>query len=372
MMNPNLDALKLSGIRAYTNLAKTVEDCVLLTLGEPDFNTPQGICDAAVTALSQGMTHYAPNQGLPALRKAISEKETLRGNPCTEENILITAGATGAIFTAMLGVLQAGDEVIVPMPAFPLYQSVATVAGAKTVPLVTADFQITGADLARVITEKTKVIVLNSPNNPTGSILTQASLDAVKKAVLEKDIYIVWDGVYQPLTKEPLPDLSTDPELKERVLLCQSFSKPYAMTGWRIGYLAAPKEMMPKFLLLHAAELASIPTFLQQACLTALETDISQMQDTYAARRAYACSRLTEMGLSFPEPKGAFYLFPDISRFGISDEEFCRRLILEAGVATVPGSCFGTPGYLRISYACSMDTLKTGLDRLERFIGELK
>lgn len=371
MMNPNLDALKLSGIRAYTNLAKTVPGCVMLTLGEPDFDTPKAICDAAVTALSSGMTHYAPNQGLPALRQAIAEAETRRGNPCTEANILITAGATGAIFTAMLGVLTAGDEVVVPMPAFPLYQSIATIAGAKVVPLLTEDFQITNADLAGVITEKTKLIVLNSPNNPTGSVLTQSSLDAVKKAVLGKDIYILWDGVYQALSTEKLPDLSTDPAVKEQLLLCQSFSKPYAMTGWRIGYLAAPEKMLQKFLLLHAAELAAIPTFLQQACLTALETDISEMQETYAVRRAYACSRLRDMGLSFPEPKGAFYLFPDISRFGISDEDFCRRLILEGKVATVPGSCFGAPGYLRLSYACDMDTLKTGLDRLERFIGGL-
>ncbi len=357
MMNPNLDALKLSGIRAYTNLAKTVEDCVLLTLGEPDFDTPKPICAAAALALSNGYTHYAPNQGLPELREKIAQQETLRGNPCDSENILITAGATGAIFTAMMGVLTPGDEVIVPMPAFPLYESIATIAGAKVVPLVTRDFQITKADLDRVITDKTRIIVLNSPNNPTGSVLTEASLAAVKNAVLGKDIYIVWDCVYQPLSKEILPDLSTDPELKNRLLLCQSFSKPYAMTGWRIGYLAAPKDMMQKFLLLHAAEVASIPTFLQIACLTALDTDISKMQDTYAERREYACRRLQEMGLSFPEPKGAFYLFPCISGFGISDDEFCRQLITQAGVATVPGSCFGAPGYLRLSYACDMDTL---------------
>ncbi len=371
MMNPNLDALKLSGIRAYTNLAKTVEGCVLLTLGEPDFDTPKAICDAAAQALADGMTHYAPNQGLPALRTAIAEHETRRGNPCTQENILITAGATGAIFTAMLGILAPGDEVIVPMPAFPLYQSIATIAGAKVVPLITEDFQITDADLQAVITPNTKAIVLNSPNNPTGSVLTEGSLAAVKKAVLGKPIYILWDGVYQDLSQEILPDLSTDPAVKDQLLLCQSFSKPYAMTGWRVGYLAAPRKMMEKFLLLHAAELAAIPTFLQEASLTALETDISDMQATYAARREYACRRLREMGLSFPTPKGAFYLFPSIAPFGISDEEFCRRLILEGGVATVPGSCFGAPGYLRISYACDMDTLKTGLDRLEQFLSTL-
>ena len=372
MMNRNLDALQLSGIRAYTNLAKEVEDCMLLTLGEPDFDTPKAICDAACHALRAGQTHYAPNQGLIELRRAVAEKETNRGNPCKEENILITAGATGAIFTAMLGVLNPGDEVILPMPAFPLYASIAAIAGAKIVPYTSPDFQITEEKLSQVITEKTKAIILNSPNNPTGSFLTEESLRAVKNAILGRDIYVIWDCVYQELSPEKLPDLSVDAELKRQVLVCQSFSKPYAMTGWRVGYLVAPQEMMKKFLLLHAAELAAIPTFLQTACLTALKTDISQMVATYEQRRRYVCERLTNMGLSYPEPKGAFYVFPDISEFSLDDGEFCRRLILEGKVATVPGSCFGAPGYLRISYACSMENLKTGLDRLEKFIGELR
>ena len=371
-MNRNLDALQLSGIRAYTNLAKTVEDCALLTLGEPDFDTPEAICQAACQALREGKTHYAPNQGIPELRQAIAEKETRRGNPCTQENILITAGATGAIFTAMLGILNPGDEVILPMPAFPLYASVAAVAGAKIVPLCTPDFQITEEALSRVLTEKTRAIILNSPNNPTGSFLTEASLKAVKNAIRGKDIYVIWDGVYQELSSEILPDLCEDPEMQGKVLLCQSFSKPYAMTGWRVGYLAAPEAMMKKFLLLHAAELAAVPTFLQHACLTALETDISQMVETYESRRDYVCERLAKMGLPFPQPKGAFYVFPDISRFGLEDSEFCRRLIQEGKVATVPGSCFGAPGHIRLSYACSMETLKTGLDRLEAFLEVLK
>ena len=371
MMNRNLDALKLSGIRAYTNLANATPDCVLLTLGEPDLDTPKAICDAACAALAAGKTHYAPNQGLPELRRAIAEKETARGNPCTEANILITAGATGAIFTAMLGTLNPGDQVIVPMPAFPLYESIAAIAGAQVVPLVTDDFQITDAALRAVISEKTKLIVLNSPNNPTGSVLTEASLNAVKKAVLGKDIFLIWDGVYQELCDKSVPDLSLDPDLKDQVLLCQSFSKPYAMTGWRVGYLAAPENRMKKFLLLHAAELAAIPTFLQIAGLTALRTDVSDMRRIYEERRQYVCRRLTEMGLSFPEPMGAFYVFPDISRFGLSDDDFCRRLITEGRVATVPGSCFGAPGHIRISYACDIETLKQGLDRLETWIGGL-
>lgn len=371
MINRNLEPLTLSGIRAYTNLAKATPGCVMLTLGEPDFDTPEPICQAAGAALAAGQTHYAPNQGLSSLRSAIAAYETGRGYACSEENILITAGATEAIFTAMLGVLNAGDEVIVPMPAFPLYASIATIAGAKVVPLYTADFQITEAALAAVMTEKTRLIVLTSPNNPTGCVLTESSLAAVKKAVLGKDIYLLCDRVYDRLSETPIPDLSTDAQLKDQVLLCQSFSKTYAMTGWRVGYLAAQGQLLSRLLLLHAAQVAAIPTFLQSACLTALETDISQMQSAYKMRREYVCNRLAQMGLSFVKPEGAFYVFPSIEKFGIEDTDFCRRLITEGKVATVPGSCFGTAGYLRISYACDPDTLKAGLDRLEAFIKAL-
>ena len=368
-MNERLCQLELSGIRKYTNFARSVDDCVMLTLGEPEFHTPQAIQDAAIAALQQGQTHYAPNQGLLSLRQAIAACETKRGLPCKDANILVTAGATGALFTALLGILNPGDEVIVPIPAFPLYQSIITIAGAKLVALDISktDFQI--RDLP--ITDKTRAIVLNSPNNPTGCVLDETSLAIVKKAVLGKDIYLVCDNVYDALSSGNVPDLSTDPQLREQVLLCQSFSKPYAMTGWRVGYLVAPEALMERLLLLHAAQVAAIPTFLQTACITALETDIGEMAASYQTRRQYVCQRLTEMGLSYPEPKGAFYAFPSIEKTGLKDTDFCTRLIQQAGVATVPGSCFGTPGHIRLSYACPMDALKTGLDRLEIFIKKL-
>ena len=372
-LNENLSGLRRSGIRLYTNLAKTAPDCVMLTIGEPDFDTPAEIKTAATAALQNNRTHYAPNQGTPELLAAIADFETERGMACTPEQVLVTAGATGALFTAVLGILNEGDEVIVPTPAFPLYESIILAAGAKPVFLdISRDgFQLTEAALAAAMTAKTKAIILNSPNNPTGAVLSAESLAAVKKAVLGKDIFVICDNVYQGLSAEKCPDLSVDPELRDQLFLCQSFSKPYAMTGWRVGYLVGPADVMARLLLLHAAELASIPTFLQDACATALTVSTAEMAETYAKRREFVCRRLKEMGLSFPDPKGAFYVFPNISKFGLSDEEFCTRLIKEAGVATVPGSCFACPGHIRISYCCSDDALATGLARLENFLKTL-
>ena len=372
-LNSRLGRLKRSGIRQFTNLAKEVPGCVMLTIGEPDFDTDQQIKAAALTALFQNRTHYAPNQGVEALRREIAAFETLRGNPCEDSQILITAGATGALFTALLGVLNPGDQVIIPTPAFPLYETIVTVAGAEPILLDTKkdNFQLTKSALDGAITPKTKAIILNSPNNPTGVVLSKESMEAVKNAVLGRDIFLICDNVYQGLSREKCPDLTLDAQLREQVLLCQSFSKPWAMTGWRVGYLAGPAEVIARLLLLNAAEVASIPTFLQDACVTALSVDNSAMTETYARRRAYVCRRLREMGLEFPEPRGAFYVFPDISRFGMEDEEFCRRLIQQAQVATVPGSCFGCPGHLRISYCCSDEDLELGLNRLEAFIAGL-
>jgi aminotransferase len=372
-MNEQLGKLRRSGIRQYTNLAKTVPGCVMLTIGEPDFDTPQEIKAAALTSLFQNRTHYAPNQGTENLRHEIAAFETVRGHSCEANEVLVTAGATEALYTALTGILNPGDEVIIPTPAFPLYESIVLMAGAKPVFLDTKPygFQIPEAALAAVITEKTKAIVLNSPNNPTGTVLTEASLNAVKRAVLGKPIFVLCDNVYQGLSKEKLPDLSRDEGLKEQLLLCQSFSKPWAMTGWRVGYLTGPKAVIEKLLLLHAAVLASVPTFLQDACVDALSVSVTEMAETYKSRRALVCRRLREMGLNFPEPQGAFYVFPEISRFGLSDEQFCTRLITEAGVATVPGSCFGCPGHIRISYCCGQEALAEGLDRLEKFLKTL-
>ena len=372
-LNQNLSALKRSAIRVYTNMAREVPGCVMLTIGEPDFDTPQAIKAAACAALAAGQTHYAPNQGTAALRKAVADYETRRGRAVTPEQVLITVGATHALFTALLGILNPGEEVIVPTPGFGLYETIATVAGAKTVRLDVRinNFQITKEALEAAITPKTKAIILNSPCNPTGVVLSAESMANVKAAVLGKPIFVICDNVYSQLSSGNCPDLSRDPELNDQLILCQSFSKPYAMTGWRVGYLTCPDYVMDRLLLLSAAEIAAVPTFLQDAAVEALQTDPSPMRDTYAKRRAYITGRLRAMGLSFPEPEGAFYVFVDIRKFGMDSSEFCTRMIREAAVAAVPGSCFGSEGYIRLSYCCSDADLEKGMDRMEGFIKAL-
>ena len=373
-LNQNLNTLKRSSIRRYTNLAREVEDCAMLTIGEPDLDTPENIKAAAIAAIAGNQTHYAPNQGTPALRQAVADYETARGNETKPENVLITIGACHALFTALLGILNPGEEVIVPTPGFLLYDSIATVAGAKTVPLDISktDFQITKEALSACITEKTKAIIINSPCNPTGTVFSRESLENVKQAILGKPVFLIVDNVYNQLSFTDCPDLSLDDALKEQTILCQSFSKPWAMTGWRVGYLTCPDYVMDRLLLLSASEITAVPTFIQNAAVEALKTDPAPMREIYRKRRDYVCRRLDEMGLTYPKPDGAFYVFVDISRFGLNSEEFCTRMIREGKLAVVPGSCFGAEGYIRLSYCYSDRELQRGLDRLEAFISTLE
>lgn len=372
-LNANLAPLKRSAIRVYTNLARQTPDCAMLTIGEPDFDTPEGIRQAAWAALQQGQTHYAPNQGTQDLREAIAAYETRRGNATSPREVLVTVGSSQALFTALLGILNPGEEVIVPVPAFSLYETIITVAGGKMVPLdiSATDFQIDAAALNRLITPRTKAIVLNSPNNPTGGILNRQSLEAVKQAVLGKPIFIVIDNVYSALSYAPCPDLSLDGALKEQLLLCQSFSKPYAMTGWRLGYLVCPEYVMERLLLLSAGMIAAVPTFVQAAGVAALREDVAPMREVYRRRRDYVTARLDAMGLCYPQPQGAFYVFPDIRKFGLNSDAFCQRLIQQGKLAAVPGSCFGVEGFLRLSYCYREQELEKGMNRLENFLATL-
>lgn len=372
-LNRNLAALKRSQIRVYTNLARQTPDCAMLTIGEPDFDTPEPIREAAIRALQNHQTHYAPNQGTAQLREAVAEFETARGHRTAPEEVLITIGACQGLFTALLGILNPGDEVIVPTPGFVLYESIAAVAGAKVVPLdlTKTGFQIEEAALNAVITPKTKAIVINSPHNPTGVVFHEQSMDCVRRAVLGKPIFVVCDNVYQQLSYGPCPDLSLQEQLHDQLILCQSFSKPYAMTGWRVGYVTAPEYVMERLLLLSAAQITAVATFVQQAAAEALKTDPAPMRETYRRRRDYVCARLNQMGLSFPEPEGAFYVFVDISKFGLDSQSFCTRMIQEGKVAAVPGACFGADGYIRISYCYDDSELKKGLDRMEAFVATL-
>ena len=373
-LNSNLSALKRSQIRVYTNLARATEDCAMLTIGEPDLNTPEEIKAAAIAAICADQTHYAPNQGTLELRQAVADFESRRGNETKPEQVLITIGACQALFTALLGILNPGEEVIVPTPGFSLYDTITTIAGGKTVALDVSKtgFQIDEAALAAAITPKTKAIVINSPCNPTGVIFNRESLEIVKKAILGKDIFLVWDGVYSQLSYGDCPDLTLDAEIKDQTILCQSFSKPYAMTGWRVGYLVCPEYVMDRLLLLSAGTITAVPTFVQAAAIAALKADVAPMKEIYARRREFVCGRLRQMGLTFPNPEGAFYVFVDISRFGIGSEEFCTRMIREGKVAAVPGSCFGTEGYIRLSYCYSDEELQKGLDRMEKFLATLE
>ena len=311
-LNQNLTALKRSQIRVFTNLARETPGCASLTIGEPDLDTPEAIKLAAMAALQNNQTHYAPNQGTLALRQAVAAYETARGMATRPEQVLITIGACQALFTALFGILNPGEEIIVPTPGFGLYETIATIAGAKTVPLdvTKTGFQITREALEACITEKTKAIILNSPCNPTGVIFNAESMAAVKAAVLGKPIFLICDNVYHQLRYGPCPDLSLDPDLQDQLILCQSFSKPWAMTGWRVGYLVCPDYVMDRLLLLSAATITAVPTFLQEAAVTALKTPVEPMREIYARRRDYVTGRLRDMGLAFPEPEGAFYVCP--------------------------------------------------------------
>ncbi len=372
-MNDRLSSLIQSPIRAYTAMAKQIPDCALLTIGEPDLDTPECIKEAAAAALENNQTHYAPNQGTLALRQAVADYETCRGKPTTPEQVLITVGATQALFTAIFGVLNPGDEILIPAPGFGLYESIATVAGTsiRRLDIAKTGFQLTKEALAAAITDRTRLIILNSPCNPTGTVFTRESLDNLKQAVLGKPIFVLCDNVYDRLVYGDCPDLSLDQQLQEQLLLCQSFSKPYAMTGWRIGYLVCPEYVMERLRLLSAALITAVPTFVQEAAITALATNPEPMRQIYARRREYVCRRLDRMGLTYPQPQGAFYVFPDISRFGLGADEFCTRMMHEAKVAAVPGTCFGTEGHIRLSYCYSDEELEKGLNRLEQFISGL-
>ena len=373
-LNQNLLPLERSSIRRFTNLARQTPGCLMLTIGEPDLDTPMAIRQQCLEALMDNQTHYAPNQGMPQLTNAVAEFESRRGHPTRPEQVLVTVGACGALFTAMLGILNPGEEAIVPTPGFLFYGSIAQIAGAKMVPLDISKtgFQITREALLPLITPKTKAIILNSPCNPTGTIFSRESLEVVKEAILGKPIFLICDNVYNALSYSECPDLSLDPDLQDQLILCQSFSKLYGMTGWRVGYPTCPDYVMDRLLLLSASMITAVPTFVQLAAVEALKTDISPMRELYRKRRDYVCSRLTAMGLQYPEPEGAFYVFPDISRYGMTSEKFCIRMIREAGLAAVPGSCFGGEGHIRLSYCYSDEELSQALDRLEAFLKVLQ
>lgn len=375
-LNQALYGAKRSAIRAFSALARATPGCVSLTLGEPDFDTPLPVCSAVGAALALGETHYIDNNGAPDLRERIAAFEGERnGMDYTAGEVIVTAGATEALFLALFGILNPGDEVIVPTPAFVLYEEIIKLCRGRFVLLdTTADgFQIDGERLAGLVTERTRAIILNSPNNPTGCVYDGSSLLAVRRAVEGRPIFVLCDDVYRQLVYAgEYHSFAEFRDLREQIIVVQSFSKPYAMTGWRVGYLLADASIKERLELVHQFMVVSTPAPFQRACVAALDQDVAPMVEVYRQRRACVLARLTAMSLPFREPGGAFYVFPSIGEFGLTSEEFCTRMIREAGLAATPGACFGGEGHIRLTYCYSDAELKEGLDRLEVFVNKLR
>ena len=375
-LNKAVYSSKRSAIREFSALARKTPGCVALTLGEPDFDTPRAAADAVYDALSAGETHYIANNGTDALRNKISDYErSVNGLNYSTDEIIVTAGATEALFTALFGIINPGDEIIIPTPAFMLYEEIVKLCRGIPVFLDTSEdgFEINPDKLSALITDRTKAIIINSPNNPSGCVYSKASLEGIRTAIKGKKIFAICDDVYRQLiyTDDYMTFADFD-DMREQVMVVQSFSKPYAMTGWRVGYLMLPYEIKERLELIHQYIVVSTPAPFQRACMTVLDEDITEMRDTYSRRRAYVLKRLSEMRLEFRAPEGGFYVFPSVKKFGIPSADFCRRMIAEEGLAVTPGSCFGTEGYVRLTYCYSDDELKEGLDRLERFIAKLE
>lgn len=327
-------------------------------------------------SLEIGRTHYVPNPGDDSMRVAVAdfERRTL-GLDYSYDEVITTVGGTEALFLALQGTLNLGDEVIIPRPAIDLYENITRLSGATPVFLDTTEdsYQIQGEKLNALVTDKTKAIVLNSPNNPTGTILTAESLQAVRDAVAGKPIFVICDDVYNRVVYEgTCPSFAaTYPELKEQTLVVQSFSNSYAMAGFRMGYLLGAKAVIEKLSFLHTATVNSVVAFNQDAAINALHSDIMGMVWAYDSRRKFMEEKLTALGLDYVAPQGAFYIFPSIQKFGLDSETFCTRMIQEAKVAVLPGSCYGAEGYVRISYSAPMGNLRAAMVRFENFIKSL-
>ena len=376
-LNSTLDRLALSGIRRFSALAAATPGCVSLTLGEPGEATSDAIKAQVAKDLAAGMTHYPPNNGLAELREAIAAHEREQGLAwAAVDQVIVTNGATEALFSTLSTILNPGNEVIVPQPAFGLYASIVTLLGAAVVELDTAGcgFQIAPAALAKAVGDRTKAIVITSPNNPTGCALDAESLAAVADAARRRDFYVICDDVYSELvyTSSYQRFCTAHPEVADRTVVVGSLSKPHAMTGWRLGWAVSSPKLSAQMSKVHQYAVSCLPAFTQRAGVVALAEDVFFLRESYRRRRDLVVRLLGEMGLCAREPDGAFYAFPSVAEFGLTSEEFCERAISEAGVALVPGVFFGAEGFVRLSYACDEDTLKTGLDRLEAFVRSLR
>ena len=386
MRNPLSDkitTIKPSGIRKFFDIVNEMEDAISLGVGEPDFDTPWHIRDEGIYSLEKGRTFYTSNAGLKELRteivKYIHRTQGVSYDPMKE--VLVTVGGSEAIDLALRAMVSPGDEVLIPQPSYVSYEPCAILADA--VPVIIElkeenEFRLTAKELRDAITDKTKILVLPFPNNPTGAIMEKKDLEEIAEVVKEKDLFVISDEIYAELTyKEKHVSIASLPGMKERTILINGFSKAYAMTGWRLGYAGAPAVIMEQMIKIHQFAIMCAPTTSQYAAVEALrngDDDVAQMRESYNQRRRYLMHAFQEMGLKCFEPYGAFYVFPCIKEFGMTSEEFAERLLREEKVAVVPGTAFGDcgEGFLRISYAYSLDNLKIAMEKIGHFIERLR
>lgn len=375
--------IKPSGIRKFFDIISEMKDAISLGVGEPDFDTPWHIRDEGIYAFEKGKTFYTSNSGLKELRTEISNyikrKQKIKYN--SDDEILVTVGGSEAIDIGLRAMINSGDEVIIPQPSYVSYLPCALLAGAKPVVInlkAENDFRLTAEELENAITEKTKVLILPYPNNPTGAIMEKEDLEKITEVIKKHDIFVMSDEIYAELTygKEHVSIVSLD-GMKERTLLINGFSKAYAMTGWRLGYACGPKELLKQMTKIHQYAIMCAPTISQYAAIEALrngDEDVKEMKMSYNQRRRFLMNAFKEMGLECFEPYGAFYVFPCIKEFGMTSEDFATKFLKEEHVAVVPGTAFGNSGegFLRISYAYSLDTLKLAMEKLSRFITKLR
>lgn len=375
--------IKPSGIRKFFDIVTEMKDAISLGVGEPDFDTPWHIRDEGIYSLEKGRTFYTSNSGLKDLKQEICNyiKRSQNVDYNADTDVLVTVGGSEAIDIGFRAMINPGDEVLIPQPSYVSYEPCAILAGAKPVIIDLKsenEFRLTAEELENSITDKTKILVLPFPNNPTGSIMEREDLEKIAKVIIEKDIFVMSDEIYSELTyKDKHISIVSIPGMKERTLLINGFSKAYAMTGWRLGYACGPKEIIKQMTKIHQYAIMCAPTTSQYAAIEALkngDNDVKEMRTAYNQRRRFLMNAFKEMGLECFEPYGAFYVFPCIKEFGMTSEEFATRFLKEEKVATVPGTAFGDSGegFLRISYAYSLDTLKIAMERLKNFVTRLR
>ena len=382
MLSDTLKDVKPSGIRKFFDLLSDMGDVTALTVGQPDFVTPWHIREAAIQSLERGHTYYTSNSGLPELRSEIARYMNRRfGLDYSAGEVLVTVGGSEAIDVAIRSLVNPGDEVIIPMPSFVCYEPIARMAGAVPVIINTKaenGFKLTADELRQAITPRTKVLVLPYPNNPTGAILERDELEKLAEVLRDTNIAILSDEIYAELTYgKTHVSIASIEGMRERTIIASGFSKAYAMTGWRLGYICAPAAWTKQMTKLHQYAIMCAPTVSQFAAIEALKNgdeDIAEMCAEYNRRRVFIAEGLERIGLPVMIPEGAFYIYPYIGGFGLSSEEFCQRLLMEEKCAIVPGTAFGECGeeYARISYAYSVKHIEEALEKIERFINKLK